>query len=57
MQEELKEVKNKMAWFEEEGNLEDSMKTNFTHELILFNKALDRLMLTCMAIKKSNMIE
>ncbi len=53
MLEELMEVKNKIAWFEEKGNLEDSMKTNLTNELIKFNNALNRLMLTCMAIKKS----
>ena len=54
MLEELKEVKSKIAWFEKEGNLPESMQTNLTSELTQFNNALNRLMLTCMAINKSN---
>ena len=53
MIEEVKEVKNKIAWFEKEGNLPKSMQTNLMSELIQFNNVLNRLMLTCMAINKS----
>ena len=56
MLEEVKEVKNKIAWFEKEGNLPESMQTNLMSELIQFNNVLNRLMLTCMAINKSNII-
>ena len=54
MLEELKEVKDKINWFEKEGNLPKSMQPNLMSELTQFNNMLDRLMLTCMAINKSN---
>ena len=57
MLEELRELKDKINWLEkEEGSLTNSMKTEVTRELIHFDDTLKRLMLTCMAINKSNII-
>ena len=57
MLEELTELKDKISWIEtKESSLSNSMKTEITREVILFDSTLKRLMVTCMAINKSNIV-
>ena len=55
MLDELKEIRDKINWLGKvEGSLTNSMKTEVRRELIHFDDTLRRLILTCLAINKSN---
>ena len=55
MLDELKEIRDKINWLGKvEGSLTNSMKTEVRRELIRFDDTLKRLILTCLAINKSN---